>query len=308
MAEAARERLRQRAEALGRGTLVRSALLAPFAPSTVDTWAETFDSYHAAAATSSSPDAERPPPSKGRVTMSTPDDKGVKGSFEDEAPTHHAEDATAERRSRVGSGSPSARHYMTPRTKVSTRLKAQTARDAERERHDRAAVASARQSARLSAKHMHATARERPLKTETPPPQHWRQWPSGTPEARDVNHLWAEAEANALGTAGSITPQGQSPASPQPLFGSQRPLSTKERGYQLEKAMEQRARRHMQELKAQAMEQEAVEELRSKHRRTERLRAKQRSARGGMSRTERKAVQQRLYASPRRQAVGSMYS
>ena len=97
-------------------------------------------------------------------------------------------------------------------------------------------------------------------------------------------------------------------ASPKP-YGSRRPLSAKERGFQVEKATERMSRRRIAELKANAREEAAREELESKRRRHDLRRAKQRSARGkGLSPEDRTKIQQRLYATPRRERAGAVYA
>ena len=115
--------------------------------------------------------------------------------------------------------------------------------------------------------------------------------------------------------ASPISPaQGEEPQSPpgdsepSPTYGSQRPLSKQERRFQLEKHMERNARKRLQELRAQHQEQEAVQELESKRRRNDLLRSKReaKSARG-LQRGERKLIQQRLYASPRKPQSGAVY-
>jgi hypothetical protein len=164
----------------------------------------------------------------------------------------------------------------------------------------------------------------------------WRKWPSDTvPQQRDVSKLWtqvseshikgasavaafvdAAGESVNAGTDGSPAPVDE-PAAAASIahrellyYGSRRPLSEKERGYHQDKMEEQRARRLKAELKAAVAEQAAKAELETKRRRHELLRAKQRSARtarADLSKAERDKIQQRLYATPRRERAGAVY-
>jgi hypothetical protein len=184
-----------------------------------------------------------------------------------------------------------------------------SARDAEAEHRTRQSVISARLSAGRLAKR--AAAARAPLEKRTPPSPGWRP----VRQERELDKLWEEAtdlSRDRMLAAGASSPQQQDTA---PLYGSQRPLSQKERSYQLQKAMERRERRRRDEMSAQQSEQQAAHELEVKRRKHDRLRAKQRSARGagtggasGLSRAERKEIQQRLYATPRRELTGNMYA
>ena len=88
-------------------------------------------------------------------------------------------------------------------------------------------------------------------------------------------------------------------------------LSAKERGYQMERIVEHRARRELDKLRSKQKELDAANELESKRRRAEMLAQKQATARrkrAEMSETERAKVQQRLYATPSRRAAGRVYA
>ena len=214
--------------------------------------------------------------------------------------------STSTHRKRSSRGAASARsRYMdstSTRGKASSRLAAMTARDEAAELAARKAFITARISARRSARSASEQFRASPLPTTSRPSPEWRKYPDARPGVGDTNQLWAAA-----GSPGS-PPQAQH-QDEKPVYGSQRPLSAQEQRFQMEKSMERKARKRIAELKAQERERLAVEELESKRRRHDLLRAKeqrQRSARG-MPKSERKAAQARLYASPRKQAVGTVY-
>jgi len=205
---------------------------------------------------------------------------------------------------------------------------------------------SVRAKARIDQQVAAGEAEEEPIPTNTPKPVRWRKKPLVDDEGQAKNEthdLWTSLfgelhlssapapEPSAkerlrarrekreeryrskstqlnpeVPVADETTPHRPSP--PQ-LYGSARPLSAKELGYQEDKAMERQARRYLADLKAQAKEALAKEELRSKQRRTERLRAKEtraKSARGTMKAIDRKVVQDRLCATPSR-AGGRVY-
>lgn len=223
---------------------------------------------------------------------------------------------------------------FTSRSKASARSAATTAREQQDEQRALDAIKSARESARRSARRATARFHENPLPTSAPPPQEWRRWPSGAPQKRDVNNLWANATkahikgaaavaafakagdatapstaptsdgeplAPPRGTAGSIKPEFQ--------YGSRRALSERERGFQQQGVLHRRAREQLSALKAKAREEEARQELETKRKRIEQLRARQRSARGTgqLTKADRAKSQERLYAVSARRRQGAVY-
>lgn len=216
-----------------------------------------------------------------------------------------------------------------------------------RDEVDKTAYDSVRAKARWEQQAAAGEAEEAPIPTLTPKPVRWRKKPliDSEGEAKNETHdLWTslfgdlslsstaapapsakerlrarreKREERYRGKATQLQPDvlvpvetgPPRPSSPPQLYGSARPLSAKELGYQEDKSMERQARRYLADLKAQAKEALAKEELRSKQRRVERLRAKEthaKSARGAMKTAERKAVQDRLCATPSRQG-GRVY-
>lgn len=168
---------------------------------------------------------------------------------------------------------------------------------------------TARLLARTRAQRVAQTAR--PMATSTPKAAGWRRWPGGA-ERREADDVWqtvsAEHESRRLGRPASAQRQA-SPAGhgkPSPAgHGSQRALSPKQRGYQLQRQLELRERRVEQSRREQAREDEAKAELLQTARRIALLRKK--PAGGPINPTERKKVQARLYKASTRPRSGRVY-
>ena len=140
-------------------------------------------------------------PQSGRLvaTGATPE----KHRFAEEGPTHGAED-TVDRQDAPTPSTKGKKKKLPPasvrtaRSSASSRFDAMMSRDEEEARRAAESVRSARQSARRSARRAAARFHENPLPTTVTLPAEWRKWPSGSPESRDVNGLWADVSETHL--------------------------------------------------------------------------------------------------------------
>lgn len=160
---------------------------------------------------------------------------------------------------------------MTGKGKHSARFSAMTARDEAAEHGQRQAELSRRASARFSARR--AALNRTPLATTKPKAAEWRKYPSGqTPGEQPVDQVWSEVAEAYEGRPPQ--PQEQN----QQVYGSQRPLSAKERQYQIEMAEERRARKRLQAIKEQAKEKKAIQKFTEKQRELAYMRGKAKMA------------------------------
>lgn len=196
--------------------------------------------------------------------------------------------------------------YMSPKkggTKQSARFAAMSAREAEAERAKRQHELTRRESARRSAR---KAIESRPLlPTTSPPPAQWRKYPAGRPGAVQVDHVWEavdeayEEEREAAGRAGR-PPMKQ--VQRREAYGSQRPLSAKERQYQLEKQLENRARRQLDAWKADQKEKAALRKHEQKERELTFMRAPTKSDLR-LKKERAQELRNRLYAVQEREAA-----
>ena len=164
---------------------------------------------------------------------------------------------------RNGSVGRSAR-YMSPKGKTSTRFASMTARDAEEEVAQRRKEMRHRASARNSARKAIESARQAPIPTTRPAPAQWRKFPSGHSAAKSANgsgqsssqldDAWEAAGEELAGHP----PRAQEQRIHQPKFGSERPMTAKERAYQLEKQMEIRAKKKLADMREYEKERRAI--------------------------------------------------
>jgi len=154
-------------------------------------------------------------------------------------------------------GSSSVR-YASAKGKASSRFQAMTARDAEQEAAERARELRRRDSARRTARR--AASSRTPLPSSRPPQAAWRKLPSGLSAAErssgapQLDDLWAQVEQQVTGLGGPPMPQEQD----ETVYGSQRPLTAKERQYQAEKMEEIAARKRLIQMREQEKERKAV--------------------------------------------------
>lgn len=189
--------------------------------------------------------------------------------------------------------------YASSKGKASARFQAMTARDAEREARDRAREMSRRESARKTARR--AALNRTPLPTTQPVQPAWRKYPMGQSAAagdpgQQLDDVWDQVEQEYAMTRFGLPPQPQEQT--KQTFGSQRPLSSKERAYQIEKMEENAARRRLHQLKEQEKERLAIAKHEARQKELERYRKAQQRPKNELKENQAraKAVRDRLGA------------
>ena len=221
----------------------------------------------------------------------------------------------------------SARSMAT--TKSSERYLSSKAHELEQQRRAREAIVSARLSARRVAQAA-ATQRE-PLQTHSPQSPGWRDRPT-LPSEATVDGLWNRLATGDAAPRGGVACQlaadGWKPRaeteectgdgsddSPTRLSSARSSARGSARGSlwsaRSEDDMVLRANRRLQQLRALESERQKVEDLEKRRRALEKYHTARRSAsaRGkNLSKSERKAAQQRLYSPTQRAPTGAIYA
>ena len=158
----------------------------------------------------------------------------------------------------------SSARYASPKGKASSRFQAMTARDAERDAADRAKELKRRESARLTARK--ASASRTPLPSSRPPPAAWRKLPNGQSLADmhvagrasaspQLDELWEKAEDSSYHLG--LPPQPQEQLQ-EPVYGSERQPTAKERRFQADKMEQIAVRKRLIALREQEKERKAI--------------------------------------------------
>jgi len=197
--------------------------------------------------------------------------------------------------------------YASGKGKASSRFQAMTARDAQREEMDRQHELTRRETARKTARR--AALNRTPLPSSRPAAPAWRKYPGGRSAAisastfgdgdvdwhgkSQLDELWENAwDPNWLERANIPQPHEQA----QETYGSQRPLTAKERQYQAEKMDEIEARKRLQRQKDYAKERKAIAKYEARQKELEHYRKAQQKPKSDLKLSQEKAraIRERL--------------
>jgi hypothetical protein len=249
------------------------------------------------------------------MAAATPTGEGGKKVMQAEATV--ADDPASMMGARTQASSRRSARFMEKKGCVSQRTSRAHQRELEENAAERALLESKRGSARQSAMNTARASAANPLPSSRPRPARWNKraddWKhESTAAIKDTQDLWEDVAANAAQLYIAFQQQQQRAGRPPSAqhqeapslhkLGQQGVMSDKERSYQLERQLEQREKRLMAALRAQAKEDIAVQQHAEKTAGLEYYNRMMRQ-RKPLEKGERKAVQQRLYsASAKRDA------